>query len=149
MRVRFERAEDILREEKAVDLFLRGREDLGYKGLGPHDVDFRIYRKLEPNETVAFIEVKGVKKVDSVHDRHTPVVAIKKLVTLQKMINERDCENVYIAWAYSDGIKYARVQDLKGKLTWGGQKTRRHGSYYDHELMFIATETQFTIKTYV
>ena len=148
MRVRFERAEDILREEKAVSLFVGDRQDLVYKGLGPHDVDFSIHKKGESKAT-AYVEIKGVKKVESVYDSHTPVVAIKKLVTLQKLVNEKECEHVYIAWAYNDGIKYAKIQDLKGKLVWGGQKSRRHGSYYDHELMFIATDTDFKVKTYV
>lgn len=145
MAKRFERPEDIAREIKAVDLFLRGNQGLESKKLSPHEIDFEIQRDGKP---VAFIEIKGVKKVKSVYDEHTPVVAIKKLTSLQKYINERKCYNVYIAWAYSDGIKYAKVTDLKGIIRWGGQFKPRAGSVNDKELMFENTDTNFTIKTF-
>lgn len=145
MAKRFERPEDIARELKAVQLFLRGNEGLEADKLSPHEIDFAIKRD---GRSVAYIEIKGVKKVKSVYDDHTPVVAIKKLTALQKYVNERKCPNVYIAWAYSDGIKYAKVTDLKGIIRWGGQFKPRQGSVNDHELMFEDTDTNFTIKTF-
>jgi hypothetical protein len=145
MAKRFERAEDILREEKAMRLFIAGREDLVPTKLGPHEIDFAISKN---GQRVAYLEVKGVKKVKSVYDAHTPIVAIKKLTRLQKYVNENKCPNVYIAWAYSDGIKYAKVTELKGTISWGGQFKPRAGSVNDHELMFIDNGTNFTIKTY-
>ena len=80
---RFERAEDILREEKAVRLFLGDAEGFSYKGLSPYEIDFEIMKE---GKTFGFIEVKGVKKVPSVDSEHRPVVAIKKLTSLQKYI---------------------------------------------------------------
>ena len=145
MAKRFERPEDIARELKAVRLFLSGRDDLTPNKLDPHEIDFAISKG---GQSVAYIEVKGVKKVKSVYDKHTPVVAIKKLTSLQKYVNERKCPHVYIAWAYSDGFKYAKVTDLKGIIRWGGQFKPREGSVNDHELMFEDNGTDFTIKTY-
>lgn len=145
MAKRFERPEDVAREIKAVNLFISGRGDLSHNKLSPHEIDFSIQKD---GADVAYIEVKGVKKVKSVFDEHVPVVAIKKLTSLQKYVNEKKCPNVYIAWAYSDGIKYAKVTDLKGSIRWGGQFKPRAGSVNDHELMFEDEGTAFTIKTY-
>jgi hypothetical protein len=145
MAKRFERPEDVARELKAVNLFISGRTDISVNKLNPHEIDFML--SIE-DKAVAYIEVKGVKKVGSVYDEHTPIVAIKKLTALQKYVNEKKCPNVYIAWAYSDGIKYAKVTDLKGRIRWGGQFKPRAGSVNDHELMFEDEGTAFTIKTY-
>tara|TARA_R110000782_G_scaffold162513_2_gene254324 strand:- start:29 stop:466 length:438 start_codon:yes stop_codon:yes gene_type:complete len=145
MAKRFERPEDIARELKAVKLFTQDREDLKINKLNPHEIDFSIS---QDGRAVAYIEIKGVKKVGSVHDEHTPIVAIKKLTSLQKYVNEKKCSHVYIAWAYADGIKYAKVTDLKGIIRWGGQFKPRAGSVNDHELMFEDNGTEFTIKTY-
>lgn len=148
MAKRFENQEDLDREKRAIDLFVGGADGFFPKKLPPNEIDFAIASKVEGNRNVAYVEIKGVKKVKSVYDEHTPVVAIKKLTSLQKYINERKCPNVYIAWAYSDGIKYAKVTDLKGIIRWGGQFKPRAGSVNDHELMFENTDTNFTIKTF-
>lgn len=145
MAKRFERPEDIAREEKAMRLFLSGSARFSSKKLSPHEIDFEI---LEDGSTFGYIEIKGVKKVPSVDSDHTPIVAIKKLTSLQKYINERKCDHVYIAWAYADGIKYAKVKDLKGTISWGGQFKPREGSVNDQELMFIDNGTDFKIKRY-
>lgn len=145
MAKRFERPEDTAREIKAVNLFISGRPDLKANKLSPHEIDFSISKD---GSNVAYIEVKGVKKVKSIFDEHTPIVAIKKLTSLQKYINEKKCPNVYIAWAYSDGIKYCKVTDLIGSLQWGGQFKPRAGSVNDHELMFVDNGTKFQTKTY-
>jgi hypothetical protein len=148
MAKRFENQEDLDREKRAIDLFVGGADGFFPKKLPPNEIDFAIASKVEGNRNVAYVEIKGVKKVKSAYDEHTPVVAIKKLTSLQKYINERKCPNVYIAWAYSDGIKYAKVTDLKGIIRWGGQFKPRAGSVNDHELMFENTDTNFTIKTF-
>lgn len=145
MAVRFEKKEDTLREEKAVRLFLNGSARFSSRKLSPHEIDFEI---LEEESTFGYIEIKGVKKVPSVDSEHTPVVAVKKLTSLQRYINEKKCEHVYIAWAYEDGIKYAKVKDLRGTISWGGQYKPREGSVNDQELMFIDDGTKFKIKKY-
>jgi len=145
MAKRFESPEDIRREEKAVRLFLNGSARFSAKKLSPHEIDFAI---MDGASTFGYIEIKGVKKVPSVDSEHTPIVAIKKLTSLQKYINEKKCDHVYIAWAYADGIKYANVRDLKGTISWGGQFKPREGSVNDHELMFIDNGTEFKVKKY-
>jgi len=142
---RFERPEDIARERKAADLFISGRADLTLRKLSPHEIDFAISKG---GNDVAYLEVKGVKKVSSVYDEHTPIVAIKKLTALQQYVNVKKCDHVYIAWAYADGIKYANIKNLKGTISWGGQRVPREGSTNDHELMFIDNGTEFKILNY-
>lgn len=148
MSKRFESQEDLDREKRAIDLFVGGAEGFFPKKLPPNEIDFAISSREHEGRNVAYVEIKGVKKVKSVYDKHTPVVAIKKLTALQKYVNERKCPNVYIVWAYSDGIKYAKVTDLKGIIRWGGQFKPRKGSTNDHELMYENTDTNFTIKTF-
>lgn len=150
MAKRFEKPEDIERENKACALLIGDSGRFTSKKLGPHEVDFLIYDTQSETPTIPFaaLEVKGVKKVPSVHTPHTPIVAIKKLASLQKYINEKHITNTIIAWAYADGIKFAKVTELKGKVQWGGQFKPRAGSVNDHELMFVDTNTSFKIKTY-
>lgn len=147
MAKRFESQEDLDREKKAIDLFVGGAEGFFPKKMPPFEVDFAIASRKEGNRNVAYVEIKGVKKVESVYDKHNPVVSVKKLASLQKYVNERKCPT-YVVWAYSDGIKYANLMDLKGVILWSGQLIKREGSANDHELMFINTDTNFKIKTF-
>ncbi len=147
MAKRFENKEDLEREKRAMDLFVADVDGFIPKKLPPNEIDFAIASRAEGYRNVAYVEIKGVKKVKSVYDAHAPVVAIQKLTSLQKYINERKCPNVYIAWVYSDGIKYAKVTDLKGIIRWGGRQARK-GSVNDQELMFEDNGTSFTIKTF-
>lgn len=148
MSKRFEKHEDIIREEKAVRLFVDNSDRFVCEKLSPNEIDFLIWDVQNPNNPLCAIEIKGVKKVPSVDSEHTPIVAIKKLTELQKYINEKKIVRVFIAWAYHDGIKYVELRDLDGDIYWGGQKIPRDGSVNDHELMFKASRTQFKIKRY-
>lgn len=148
MSKRFEKPEDIIREEKAVRLFVDDSDRFVCEKLSPNEIDFLIWDVQSPNEPICALEIKGVKKVPSVDSEHTPIVAIKKLTELQKYINEKKISRVFIAWAYGDGIKYSEIRDLDGDIYWGGQKIPRQGSTNDHELMFKASRTQFKIKRY-
>lgn len=148
MSKRFEQNEDVLREEKAIHLLTNNDSRYLIEKLKPNEIDFLVWDTLNPNKPICAVEVKGVKKVPSVDSEHVPIVAIKKLSELQRYVNEKKIDNVFVVWAYSDGIKYSNIKDLKGDIYWGGQHTPRVGSVNDHELMFRGSETEFKIKRY-
>lgn len=143
---RFERPEDISRENKAATLLVGDTDKYVLEKLDPNDLDFYI-RDKETNKVVAVVEIKGVKKVPSVDSEHTPVIALQKLLSLQEYHNIKRVPNAYIVWAYGDGIKYTELKSLKGTLAWGGRR-KRAGSTNDQELLFTATGTNFKIKKY-
>lgn len=137
--MRFESKQDIQREQKAINLFISKWN--GYKAvkLDENDVDFVIMQGKKP---VSFVEVKG---------RNFPIrksfplpVSARKLVKLcDKKVKP------IIIWACTDGIIYAKLEDLKGTLCMGGRSPRR-GSHNDIELMvhFEFNNKTFKVKKY-
>ena len=136
----FETEKDRAYQRKAVELLISGKPDLEIKDQGSHaNIDYII-------GDVAAVEIKGVRKVKSVFDDHSPVVGLRKLVDLQAFAKQHGL-SAYLVWAYEDGIKYTTLNNLKGKIYYGGRPPR-NGSTNDLELMFKNTYTKFKIKTY-
>ena len=122
--MRFERREDIVREEKAMNAFCSlfgGR----YAKLGDWDIDFRYIG--EDGKTKAFVEVKG--RMRDMKDAFPLPVAARKLIKLA------DKEmNPILIWACYDGIIYGKLSDIAGETKWGGRKARK-GASNDQEVM--------------
>lgn len=141
----FETQHDVDRESKAIQLLFSDCEILKQE---PHSVvDYLI---VKDGKKYA-VEVKGVKKVDSVHDEHQAVVGLRKLVDLQSWTRKVGIpmSRTIIVWAYSDGVKYTNITNLKGYVYYGGRKPR-DGSTNDMELMFRSSyRTNFKTKKYV
>lgn len=141
----FETKRDVDFQLKAIQLLIEDRDGLGFQDQGPHAaVDYIVHRD---GEDIAAVEIKGVRKVKSVFDNHEPVVGLRKLVDLQAFARQRQIPNAILVWAYEDGIKYTTLNNLKGKIYYGGRPPR-NGSTNDLELMFKNTYTKFKIKTY-
>jgi len=141
----FETKRDVDFQLKAIQLLIKDRDGLGFQDQGPHAaVDYIVHRD---GEDIAAVEIKGVRKVKSVFDEHSPVVGLRKLVDLQAFARKTRIPNAILVWAYEDGIKYTTLNKLKGKIYYGGRPPR-DGSTNDQELMFRDTNTNFKIKTY-
>ena len=120
----FETEADLLREKKAIELFVSVFGG-SYKKLDPQDVDYKIFDK--DNNLIAYAEVKG--RLRSMKLSYPLPVSARKLV---KLIDKRITP--VLIWACDDGIIYAQANKLTGEVKWGGRPPR-DGSFSDSELM--------------
>ncbi len=137
--MRFESSKDLEREKKAIETFVRIFSG-SYKKLDPNDIDYRVYNS--KGEHISYVEVKG--RIRNYSDAYPLPVAAKKLV---KLADKR--LHPVILWACNDGIVYAKVKDLNGKILWSGRKPREN-SYHDQELMvYFDKSDKFKYVPYV
>lgn len=145
----FENEEALARQSIAFRCFIEDRE---YVHIRSEQYDSSIFPKvdylIEVNGKRVAIEVKGVRKVESIEDKHQPIVGIRKLVALQKYVNEHSFDFAYIIWAYDDGLKYAELRELEGSVKWSGRAPRQ-GAVNDSELMFHTFKNCLTNKSYL
>lgn len=120
----FETEEDLRRERKAIDTFVKTFGG-SYQKLDPLDVDYKIFDK--DKKLVAYAEIKG--RIRPMRDAYPLPIAIRKLV---KLADKR--LNPVVIWACEDGIIYGRPEKLRGEIKYGGRKIRED-SYDDQELM--------------
>ena len=122
--MRFESNQDLSREKKAIDTFVKMFNG-SYKKPDPNDIDYRVYDK--DGNLISYVEVKG--RIRKSEDAYPLPVAARKLV---KLSDKR--LNPVMIWACTDGIIYSRVTQLSGVIRWGGRKVREN-STNDQELM--------------
>jgi len=120
----FETEQDLIREKKAIELFVSIFGG-SYKKLDPLDVDYKVFDK--DKNLIAYAEVKG--RLKSMRMAYPLPISAKKLV---KLIDKRLAP--VVIWACEDGIIYGKADKLKGEVSWGG-RTPRAGSSNDEELM--------------
>jgi len=137
--MRFESKKDLDREVRAIDTFVNSF-DGSYEKLGDNDIDFKVYDKNK--NLISYVEVKG--RLRSIENAFPLPVAARKLVKLaDKRINP------VIIWACDEGIIYAKLKDLEGKIRFGGRAVRA-GSSNDLEVMayFDYSQKSFKIVNY-
>lgn len=120
----FETEQDLIREKKAIELFVSIFGG-SYKKLDPLDIDYKIFDK--DKNLIAYAEVKG--RIKSMRMAYPLPISAKKLV---KLIDKRLAP--VIIWSCEDGIIYGKADKLKGEISWGG-RSPRVGSSNDEELM--------------
>ncbi len=120
----FEKESDLIREKKAIELFVNVFGG-SYQKLDPFDIDYKVFDK--DKKLIAYAEVKG--RIRSVRTAYPLPIAIRKLA---KLMDKR--LTGIIIWACDDGIIYAKADELKGSIMWGG-RPNRVGSANDDELM--------------
>jgi hypothetical protein len=120
----FETEEDLRREKKAIDTFVKTFGG-SYQKLDPLDIDFKIFDK--DKKVIAYAEVKG--RIRTMRDAYPLPIAARKLV---KLIDKR--LNPVLIWCCEDGIIYGRPEKLTGTIRQGG-RPKREGSFDDDELM--------------
>lgn len=120
----FETETDLLREKKAIELFVSIFGG-SYQKLDPHDIDFKVFDK--DNKLISYAEVKG--RIRTIRDSYPLPISAKKLV---KLADKR--LSPVIIWACDDGIIYGKANNLYGEIKLGGRPPRI-GSVNDAELM--------------
>lgn len=130
----FETDTDLLRERKAIELFVSIFKG-SYKKLGPLDIDYKVFDK--DNNLIAYAEVSV--RIRTMNAAYPLPISAAKLV---KLIDKR--LNPVIVWACEDGIIYAQANKLVGEIKWGG-RTPRDGSSNDAEMM-VYYDKQRTMK---
>lgn len=120
-----ETAEDLLREKKAIDTFVKTFGG-SYQKLDPYDIDYKIFD--ESKKVIAYAEVKG--RIRTMRDAYPLPISAHKVI---KLIDKR--LNPIIIWACEDGIIYGRPEQLVGQVKQGGRPPR-DGAVSDIELMF-------------
>lgn len=120
----FETEQDLIRERKAIELFVKTFGG-SYKKLDPFDIDYKIFDR--EGTLIAYAEVKG--RIKNMNSAYPLPISAKKLV---KLMDKR--LNPVLIWACEDGIIYGKINNLEGEIRWGG-RTPREGSHNDEELM--------------
>ena len=123
----FETDTDILREKKAIDLFVSIFKG-SYKKLDQFDIDYKVSD--DRGQLIAYVEVVG--RIRSMKTSYPLPITLSKL---NKLIEKR--LNPVIVWACDDGIIYAEANKLEGVIKWGGLPPRDEMMvYYDkHKTM--------------
>jgi len=120
----FETEMDLIREKKAIELFVTIFNG-SYKKLDPHDIDYKVFDK--DKNLIAYAEVKG--RIRTMQSAYPLPLAARKLV---KLIDKRLAP--VLIWACEDGIIYGKANKLIGEIKWGGRPPR-NGSFNDAEMM--------------
>jgi len=121
----FETDTDILREKKAIDLFVSIFGG-SYKKLDPQDVDYKLSD--DRGQLIAYVEVVG--RIRNMKTSYPLPITLSKL---NKLIDKR--LNPVIVWACDDGLIYAEATKLEGAIKWGGLPPRNDEMmvYYDKQ----------------
>jgi len=121
----FETDTDILREKKAIDLFVSIFGG-SYKKLDPQDVDYKLSD--DRGQLIAYVEVVG--RIRNMKTSYPLPITLSKL---NKLIDKR--LNPVIVWACDDGLIYAEATKLEGVIKWGGLPPRNDEMmvYYDKQ----------------
>ncbi len=137
--MRFESKKDLDREVRAIDTFVNSFGG-SYEKLGDNDIDFKVYDKNK--NLISYVEIKG--RLRPIENAFPLPVAARKLV---KLADKR--LNPVIIWACNEGIIYAKLKDLEGKIRFGGRAVRA-GSSNDLEVMayFDYSQKSFKIVNY-
>ena len=120
----FETEEDLRREKKAIETFVKIFGG-SFKKLDPMDIDYKVFDK--DGKLIAYAEVKG--RIRCIRDAYPLPIAMRKIV---KLMDKR--LNPVIIWACDDGIIYGKPDKIEGLVKWGG-RTPRAESSNDAELM--------------
>jgi hypothetical protein len=108
----FEQDQDIKKEKKASELYLR-RLGGSYKKLSKDDVDFRIQ-----GENGAVIGYAEVKVLDTEMKDSFPL-----MVEARKIIKLRDKRlHAVMIWSCIDGIYYLPIEGLVGRALWSEEE---------------------------
>lgn len=107
----FEQDQDITKEKKAVELYLR-RIGGSYKKLSPDDVDFRIIG--ENKSTIGYAEVSVLDT--EMKDSFPLMVQARKIIKLR----DKRLHAVMI-WSCIDGIYYLPIEGLVGRASWSDE----------------------------
>jgi hypothetical protein len=123
---KFESKKDLEREELAINFFCNhfNRFNLTYKKLDEFNIDYNIF---QDGKHKANVEVKG--RLKTIAEAYPLPIAVRKILKLADSNS-----NPIIIWSCDDGIIFANLKSLVGRIKYGGRVVRE-GATNDMEIM--------------
>ena len=140
MEKKFEKPSDRIREKETLDIFFEDKDCSFIQSDEFSKNDAKIISK--ELEVIGFCEVKTMFK--NVEDTDYVRIGLRKICSSQEKSILQDTPFLFI-WRFNNAIGSVWLQNVKGKVEWGGRKVPREGSYFDRELMLYIDKTCLTI----
>tara|TARA_R110000822_G_scaffold55781_2_gene141425 strand:- start:568 stop:1008 length:441 start_codon:yes stop_codon:yes gene_type:complete len=140
MEKKFEKPSDRIREKETLDIFFKDKDCSFIQSDEFSKNDAKIISK--ELEVIGFCEVKTMFK--NVEDTDYVRIGLRKICSSQEKSILQDTPFLFI-WRFNNAIGSVWLQNVKGKVEWGGRKVPREGSYFDRELMLYIDKTCLTI----
>tara|TARA_R110002073_G_scaffold30649_10_gene95219 strand:- start:1940 stop:2380 length:441 start_codon:yes stop_codon:yes gene_type:complete len=140
MEKKFEKPSDRIREKETLDIFFEDKDCSFIQSDEFSKNDAKIISK--ELEVIGFCEVKTMFK--NVEDTDYVRIGLRKICSSQEKFILQDTPFLFI-WRFNNAIGSVWLQNVKGKVEWGGRKVPREGSYFDRELMLYINKDCLTI----
>tara|TARA_R110002153_G_scaffold218036_1_gene370517 strand:- start:7279 stop:7719 length:441 start_codon:yes stop_codon:yes gene_type:complete len=140
MEKKFEKPSDRIREKETLDIFFEDKDCSFIQSDEFSKNDAKIISK--ELEVIGFCEVKTMFK--NVEDTDYVRIGLRKICSSQEKSILQDTPFLFI-WRFNNAIGSVWLQNVKGKVEWGGRKVPREGSYFDRELMLYINKDCLTI----
>ena len=130
MEKKFETKKDRAREKDTLEIFFKDKQFTFIQSEDFSKNDAKIIS--EDLNVVGFCEVKTMLK--NLEDTDYVRIGLRKVCSSQeKSILEQ--QPFLFIWRFNNAIGSIWLENIKGKVMWGGRKIPRKGSYFDRELM--------------
>jgi hypothetical protein len=140
MEKKFEKPSDRIREKETLDIFFKDKDCSFIQSDEFSKNDAKIISN--ELEVIGFCEVKTMFK--NVEDTDYVRIGLRKICSSQEKSILQDTPFLFI-WRFNNAIGSVWLQNVKGKVEWGGRKVPREGSYFDRELMLYIDKDCLTI----
>lgn len=140
MEKKFEKPSDRIREKETLDIFFKDKDCSFIQSDEFSKSDAKIITK--ELEVIGFCEVKTMFK--NVEDTDYVRIGLRKICSSQEKSILQNTPFLFI-WRFNNAIGSVWLQNVKGKVEWGGRKVPREGSYFDRELMLYIDKDCLTI----
>lgn len=129
----FESAEDLDRKKKAARIFVNIFGG-SFSALSVSDSDFKIF-----DSKKKLISYADVVLVDGSYDRSSNlIVSVSRISKLsQKRLNP------VVIWLFNDGIVYAKLNNISGKISWGNLPGKESNPFTDELIAEFSQDKNF------
>lgn len=129
----FESAEDLDRKKKAARIFVNIFGG-SFSALSVSDSDFKIF-----DSKKKLISYADVVLLDGSYDRSSNlIVSVSRISKLsQKRLNP------VVIWLFNDGIVYAKLNNISGKISWGNLPGKESNPFTDELIAEFSQDKNF------
>lgn len=130
MEKKFEKPSDREREKETLDIFF---EDKDFSFIQSDEFSKEDAKLISSDlDVIGLCEVKTMFK--NVEDTEFVRIGLRKICSSQEKSILQKLPFLFI-WRFNNAIGSLWLENVKGKVEWGGRKVPREGSYFDRELM--------------
>jgi len=127
---KFEKPSDREREKETLDIFF---EDKDFSFIQSDEFSKEDAKLISSDlDVIGLCEVKTMFK--NVEDTEFVRIGLRKICSSQEKSILQKLPFLFI-WRFNNAIGSLWLENVKGKVEWGGRKVPREGSYFDRELM--------------